>query len=261
MTAGAWGRSSSTSCPSPRPPMSASRSSAPRRLPTRAPAARGAPSWARGCPTRARSPVPDPERFGHINADDVPGGCQFIFTVGLTGCNIVAVRKKTGLHLYHEPTRTRGAASRPTMARSSVVGPKYGDKVFGGYGCGWTVRAVVVRCWRGWNIHVQSHQGCWSPTGVVRRPAGRMVRPRRPPGALTTSPSWRLPPRAPRMPLMTTDLDPFVPSAARARSKPTGLRPPASPPSTSARRLASRPRRTRSFAGWRRFLRDPRFAL
>jgi hypothetical protein len=96
----------------------------------------------------------DPERFGHINADDVPGGCPYIFTVGVTGCNVVAVRKKGGLHFYHEPTQA-GWSTMPDYDGDVLcrVGPKYGDKIFGGY-------ALMMRDGGGgWNIHVQSHAG------------------------------------------------------------------------------------------------------
>jgi len=95
----------------------------------------------------------DPERFGHINADLVSEGCPYIFTVGLTGCNIVAVRKRTGLHFYHEPTQDSWGGM-PDYDGDFIcrVGPKYGDRIYGGYG-------LMMRNGPGWNILVQSHQG------------------------------------------------------------------------------------------------------
>ncbi len=95
----------------------------------------------------------DPEAFGHIHADKVSGGCNFIFTVGLTGCNIVAVQKKNGLHFYHEPTQDSWGGF-PDYDGDVVcrVGPKYGDRIHGGFG-------VIVRNGGGWDILMQSHAG------------------------------------------------------------------------------------------------------
>ncbi|MDT4331079.1 hypothetical protein ACQE3E_16305 [Methylomonas sp. MED-D] len=48
----------------------------------------------------------DASKFGYIPANSVPGTVQYIFTVGLGGCTIVAVdRGPKGIYFYHEPTK------------------------------------------------------------------------------------------------------------------------------------------------------------
>lgn len=49
----------------------------------------------------------NPSKFGYIPANSVPQGVNYIFTVGLGGCTIVAVdRGPKGIYFYHEPTKS-----------------------------------------------------------------------------------------------------------------------------------------------------------
>lgn len=76
----------------------------------------------------------DPSKFGRICPADVVGNWQYIFTVNLTGCTVVAVREKDKFYFYHEPTQDEWE-SRPeydgeVIARAS---PKYSDQCLAGF--------------------------------------------------------------------------------------------------------------------------------
>lgn len=91
--------------------------------------------------------VNGPGQMGHIVAS--ASTAKFIFTVGITGCTIIGVRKRGTLTFYHEPTRAND--------KGKWLGDYDGDVVIyapttTGYG------SAVIHCYDGrhWCVYVQS---------------------------------------------------------------------------------------------------------
>lgn len=93
--------------------------------------------------------VPNPDKMGCVCADDV--GADMIFTVGLTGCTVVAVKDRGKLFFYHEPTALSWGKTQPDYPGTVVerAAPDYRAEGAGGF-------AVIVRRGSGWRVIVQT---------------------------------------------------------------------------------------------------------
>jgi len=94
--------------------------------------------------------VAGPAQIAYVNVDAGPP-CDFIFTVGLSGCTIVAVRMDNGqLCFYHEPTRANNPLQWANRYPGQVI-LRAAPLAAGGMGS-----AVIFRGGRRWRVGIQS---------------------------------------------------------------------------------------------------------